>query len=92
MNFRQEISLYLYLRGQEAMCLLTRQNFDFLSQAFPPLIPVCWMFFSSSGGVCVDDGQLQLLLLPAGLLHHLVQTDPLGRSAEEENRPGVQRR
>lgn len=50
------------------------------------------MFFSSSSRVCVNDGQLQLLLLPAGLLHHLVQTDPLGRSPEEENWPGVQRR
>lgn len=79
-------------KSQEPISLLTCQNFYFLLQPFPPLISVCWMFFSSSGGVCVDDGQLQLLLLPAGLLHHLVQTDQLGRSTEEESRPGVQRR
>lgn len=47
---------------------------------------------SSSRRIRVDDGQLQLLLLPAGLLHHLLQTDPLGRNAEAENRRTVQRR
>lgn len=49
-------------------------------------------FLSSPGGICVDDGQLQLLRLSADFLPHLLQTDPLGRSTEEENWRGVQRR
>lgn len=58
--------------------------FDMLIQK----VSLIWSlyFLSSPGGICVDDGQLQLLRLSVDLLHDLHQTDPLGRSTEEENR------
>lgn len=47
---------------------------------------------SPPGGLCTHHGQLQLLLLPAGLLRHLISTHPLGRRTEEEDRPRLQGR
>lgn len=36
-------------------------------------------------GLRADHGQLEFLLVAAGLLRHLVQTDALGRGAEEKD-------
>lgn len=51
-----------------------------------------WSLLSSAGWLRVDHGQLQLLLGPAGVLHHVLQADSLGGSEEEEDRRRLQGR